>query len=303
MKKLLFLACFFVTFNSFANSEIKTSTGQWVEWIVEAQASVSYHTNMLLSPYNKNQQQDNNAKLSVFLGRNYQVNGNTRLYLVSGFQTSKHNNIGYIEQNKWDINLGLRHKLGLGFNVPYVSASLKYGLGWYRSSNNPNYVNYDQNRFALSAQVGKHINERVSLATGFEFNVNQGESGASDYDLIDTDPFDEQYASVFVSGDYIVSAHWLVGSALTFRYGDFYASCNDSNQADVIATGDINAFVDSNWGCSYQVIAKVYTVSLIASYAINAHHALNFQVQYFNAVSNSLEHINASLQLSYNYSL
>ena len=270
---------------------------QWVEWIADMQISYADIRNINYSAFSNDQENDSRIAANAVLGRFYQFSGNTRMHLAVELAAEHYDKFDMMNNEQVGINFGIRHKFGLGHTVPYLQINAHY----HHQEIDADFWSND--RFGLSAEVGKHVTDSMSLALSVSYSSMDGEKGNVIVPELSSRVFDQDFwrASLFV--DYILSQDWLVSAEYSRREGDFHSACTPENVAKALETMQVKAITSDEvfGGCVYQVDGSNNTYSANLSYAISRHSALNLSVEFYDGSVDILEYDGSKVQLSYNY--
>jgi hypothetical protein len=293
MKKVWIGCCALVFFCGSVTAE----NAQWVEWIGDVEVSYGQNDNLNLSAFANDEEDDSFFRVAAVLGRYYQFNGNTRMHISAGIASERFNKFGSLDNLTTSLNLGVRHKFGLGFSVPYVQFNISY-----RDRDVDTNVR-DSDVLDVSLEVGKHLTDRFSLAGNVAIGSVDGNSGPTIVPGVSSEPFDEDFWTVSLIADYVISQDWLVSAGYTRRDGDFHSSCTPDNVAIVLTTESVAAItLDPAFnGCVYQLDGTANIFSATLSYAVSGHSGLNLGVQVYEGDADVLDYSGTSFQLSYNY--
>lgn len=280
-----------------AHSSVRAQQGQWVEWIFDGQLSVDYIENLNLSAFSNDSENDRRLSGLLVFGRYYQFSGTTRAFVNASAQIDKYQDFDGLDTTAYGANVGIRHKFGVGFQVPYISASVAY------LDQDRDVSGWDIQSTSLNLEVGKNLSERWSVALSFEAHEREGNKGPTVRPELSNDPFDQSDRRYALFTDYVVSENWLISASVTRIDGDFYSACNGANVAIALATMEVNAITKDNvfGGCVYSVDGRIDQADLALHYALSAHRAINLSARYLDGEAGELGYHRHELSLSYVY--
>jgi opacity protein-like surface antigen len=291
MKKITILCLLFMSVPAQAQNS------QWVEWIGDLEVAYGHNNNLNLSAFNNDEESDNLIRVTGDFGRYYQFNGTTRGHVAVELASETYGEFELMDNLTAGINLGLRHKFGVGLDVPYLQLNLSYKERSFDADVR------DRTDLDASIELGKQFSERFSLAGNFMMSSIDGESGPTAVPGISNRPFDEDFWHASLIADYVLSQNWLVSVDYAFRSGDFHSSCTPTNVAIVLSLEPVQAItLDPAFnGCVYQLDGDARILSTNLSYAVSNHSAINFGIQFYEGDADVLSYSGRSFQLSFNY--
>jgi len=290
----LWICCFGLVFLA---SPVCAQDAQWVEWIGDIEFSFGTNDNLNVSAFSNDKEDDNLFRVSGTFGRYYQFSGTTRAHIAVGIASEHYSDIDLMSNTTTSLDLGVRHKFGLGFDVPYIQLNLNY------QDRNVDADIRDTDQFAATIEVGKNLSDRFSLAGSVTINSVDGNAGPTIVPGVSNEPFDDDFWTASLFANYVISEDWLVSLDYTRRDGDFHSACTPINVAIVLANEQIQAITldEAFNGCAYQVDGSANIVTASLGYAISSHSAINLGIQFFGGEADVLSYAGRSFQLSYNY--
>lgn len=279
------------------STPVGAENGEWVEWIADAEISYANIDNLNLSAFSDDSHSDDRLALSTLFGRVYQFDGFTRMSVAFELDAQKYNDFDLMDNNQFGMNIGARHKFGLGFYQPYLHFNVNYR---HRE------VEWDDNSADIlftSLEFGQHINNQLSLAASIDFTSADGEAGLVINPEISSEVFDQKFMHLSFFVDYILSQNWLVSASYAYRQGDFQSSCSKENVAKVLEVEDVLAITADGifGGCVYKLDGRSNIYSASLGYSLSRHSALNFVMEHYQGRADVLEYQNTSYSLSFNY--
>lgn len=289
--RLYLLIFYFFSITSYSQNS------QWVEWIADVEASYLHTDNLNYSAFSNDKSADQALALKTALGRFYQFSGTTRMHVAIELGAMQYREFNLMSNTELGISTGVRHKFGIGHDVPYIQLDLSYQSKTVDSSRWSN----DLTQFSI--EVGKHFTDKLSLALSIISSTQNGKAWDTVVPDISNNVFDQTYWHAFVFADYILSEDWLVSLSYARRDGDFNSACTGDNVKKVLDTMQVKAitFDDIFGGCVYKIDGQSNIYSSALSFALNNHSSLNFKVAFYQGHASDLDYQRSDIQLSYNY--
>jgi hypothetical protein len=286
----LVILLFFPTFSRAENS-------QWVEWIVDVEAAYAQINNLNYSAFSNDTNDDSSLALKTALGRYYQFSGTTRMHIAVELATERFDSFSSMDSNEVGANVGLRHKFGIGHNIPYVQLNASYRHQEVKSDPWSNDV------FELTFEIGKHFTDNLSFAAGASYSSMNGKQWEVIVPDLSSQVFDQDFWHAFIFADYILSQDWLVSVGYGRKDGDFNSACTVENVGEVLESMQVKAItLDAIFGgCVYQIDGSTNIYSGNISYALSNHSAFNLSVEFYQGNANELDYHGSNVQISYNY--
>jgi hypothetical protein len=279
------------------NTAYAQEQSQWVEWIADAGVSFPQTENLHFSAFVNDEQNDSRLKLSGYFGRYYQLTSLTRLQFMGLLSVEQFSDFDQMNNRTVGANLGLRHKFGVGFNVPFIKLAVEYQDNQFDANS------WDNTMLSARVALGQHFTDRLSASASFEANKMDGGAGPTVVAGLSSAPFDQTFWRASVNMDYLLSQDWMVSAQYTRREGDFDSACTGPNVAIVLDTMKVKAITKDTIfnGCVYQLdgSANIYSMSL--SYAVSEHSAMNLDAHFYEGSADVLDYRARSVQLSFNY--
>jgi len=288
------LHSFIVTFFSF---NVHAQDGEWVEWIADAQLSYNQIDNLNLSAFSNDQVNDQKISFTALLGRFYQLNGTSRFHILADISKANFDDFNKMNNTELGLNLGFRHKFGLGFHKPYLQVNLGYKDAEFSAES------WDRNIYDAYIEFGRHFSDKLTASISYTYTQMDGKPWMPILADVSSEVFDQNFwqSSIFV--DYLIYEDWLISANYRYRNGDLASACTPDNVAKVLANNTVNAITtdDVFGGCVYQISGETHTFSTGLSYAISGHSGLNFSYEYLEGNAGTLNYDSSNIQLSYNY--
>lgn len=280
---------------------VNGASAEWVEWIADAEVGVVYEDNINRSAWASNEKKDTSLVPSVSVGRVYQLADATRMRLTADFEAAAYDKYDLLNYWKAGAALALRHKLGVGPDVPWVQARL---AGAYMDARDEM---RESKLYSAGLLAGKRFDERIDARIGYTYDVRDGKDGPVSSPSIPTDVFDQRVQTVSLDAGYILADRLLVTAGYAYRSGDVDSSCDAENIAGVLAGEDVKALAKESAFrdpfCVYRLTGRVHSISLSASYSVlKGHGSLNLGLQRSYGKSRSLDYESSIIRAGFVYS-
>ncbi len=294
--KIANLAFAFI-FTLICNHAAMAEQGQWVEWIADFDANYAHTNNLNLSAFSNDEESDARLALQADLGRIYQLNGQSRFSIAGAILAERYQDFSGMNNYGFGIQLGFRHKFGLGFYQPYVQSHVSYLDRTFDASA----WSHDLTTFTL--EVGKHINDRLSIAANAMLAHQDGKNGVVIVDTLRSDPFDLDYWQASLIADYILTPQWLISAQIAYREGDMNSACSTDNVARALELEKVDAITKDGifGGCVYRLDTQVKRFNLALSYALSAHSSISLFGEYFDGHGDVLSYSGLNTQVAFSY--
>lgn len=279
---------------------------EWDEWVADAELSFTSDDNINRGLFGKEELSDQYWSGFASLGRLYHLSGFTRFDLSTRVNGRVHHEFSRLNQVNTGIQLGVRHKFGLGPAQPWVRAYVDSGYIFSRSE--------IRNGFLTNAgiRIGQPINHRISVEIGYEFDYRESDDGKSipDVRLVQTGLTPNLSNSVFDLIGHSAKAqlklalteHILVNFGYTFRAGDIVSVNTNSQAAEIQSIVDAVVNDDAFPGWAYRADGLTNVYSATASYALLEGQALiNLQYRHIASHARSWSYRNNVFQVAFNY--
>ncbi len=294
------LTLFLISFSlSFVNPS--GAAAEWVEWIADAEAGLVYDSNINRSAFANNEKNDTALVPSASFGRVYQLDDATRVRASADFEASVYDKYDLLNYWKAGASLAVRHKMGLGPDVPWVQGRLAAARMDVRDDMR------DSNLYSAALIAGKRFSERLDARIGYAYDVRDGKNGPVSSPTIPTDVFDQRSQTFSLDGGYALAERVLLTAGYAYRHGDFDSSCDGENIAAVLAGEDVKALAKESAFresfCVYRLTGRVHSISFSASYSVlKGHGSLNLGIQRAYGKSRSLDYESSIVKAGFVYS-
>ncbi|MEK6815740.1 MAG: hypothetical protein AABY65_13505 [Nitrospirota bacterium] len=280
---------------------VNGASAEWVEWIADAEVGLVHEDNINRSAWASNEKKDTSLVPAVSLGRIYQLADATRLRVTADFEAAAYDKYDLLNYWKAGAALALRHKLGVGPDVPWVQARL---AGAYMDARDEM---RESKLYSAGLLAGKRFDERIDARIGYTYDVRDGKDGPVSSPSIPTDVFDQRAQTVSLDAGYILADRLLVTAGYAYRYGDTDSACDGENIATVLAGEDVKALATESAFrepfCVYRLTGRVHSISLSASYSVlKGHGSLNLGFQRSYGKSRSLDYESGVIRAGFVYS-
>lgn len=290
LKVIVVVFCFLSIFSYAENN-------QWVEWIADAEVSYTQANNLNYSAFSDDSESDAKLAIGATFGRFYQFSGNSRAHVAIDVASEYFNDFSLMDTISTGVNVGFRHKFGLGHYIPYIQLNASYQHN--EVDNKP----WSHDLLGFDIEVGKHFSQRLSLAAVFSYSKMNGDEWQVILPDISTQVFDQKSWQLGFVIDYIVNQDWLLSLDYNRREGDFHSACTPGNVAKVLDTMQVKAITSDDifGGCVYQIDGSNNGYTATLSYALSNHAAVNLVVQYHHGDANELDYHSSVFSINYNY--
>jgi len=281
----------------FVSTVAHSNNSQWVEWIIDAEASYALTNNLNYSAFDNDEREDYKFNITGVFGRFYQLNSQTRLHALVELNAQKYQDFDLLNSISTAADIGIRYKFGVGHNIPYLQLKMKYQSTSVESSR------WDNDLLQTSIELGKHFSDSFSVAGNFEFNSKDGVPWTAIVPELSNQVFDQNYWRASIFADYIIEENWLVSLSYTRRDGDFASACTAENIEKVWLTEQVKAITSDDvfGGCIYRLDGTSNSYSSSLSFAVNNHSAIHLFYEINQGQAKTLRYQSTHLQLSYNY--
>lgn len=275
----------------------RAQNSQWVEWIADVGVAYAQMQNINFSAFSNDEHNDHRFRVNGNFGRYYQFTSTTRMQFSVLLDAEQYADFSKMDNHTVGVNLGLRHKFGVGFDVPYLQLNAQYLDTSYGASG------WDHKLVNGRLEIGRHFGERLSASGSIAVSAMDGGVGQVIIAGISSQPFDQHFWRAAFTLDYLLSQNWLASLEYSYRGGDFHSACTVENVGKVLATMQVTAItVDTIFnGCVYRLDGKSHRYSASISYALSEHAAINLDTHLNEGSADGLNYSANGIQLSYNY--
>jgi len=278
------------------------SKAEWVEWIADAEVCFTYNDNINRSLFNDERTSNTAHSSYVSLGRYKQLTDSTRLRVTTDLEIGTYNKFELLNYSSAGVTLALRHKLGIGPNVPWLGAHVSATTMNVRDNVR------DSSLYNLGLQVGKRFSPRFDGEIKYEYKLRDGEDGEITMKNImhgiDTDVFDQKSHTLSFIANYLASRKVLMTVGYSYRDGDFDSNCSLGNFETVWHEEKVHATTSDKvfGGLVYRLEGGAHVLSLGASYALGGHASLNLGFQRQEGKGNTFRWKSSIVHASFIYS-
>lgn len=279
---------------------------EWDEWISDAELSFTSDDNINRALFGKQERSDQYWSGFASLGRLYHVSGFTRFDLSARVNGRVHHEFSRLNQINTGLQLGVRHKFGLGPVQPWVRAYVDSGYIFSRSEIRNGFLTHAGIRY------GQPINNRISVEIGYEFDYRESDDGRSipNARLIQTGLPPNMSNSVFdlighsakARLKFALTEQILLNLGYTFRAGDIVSVNNSLQAAEIQPIVDAVVNDDAFPGWAYRADGLTNVYSVTGSYAMLEGQALiNVQYRHVASHARSWSYRNNVFRVAFNY--
>ncbi len=284
----------------------KSALAEWDEWLADADLSFSAEDNITRAVFGREEKSEQYWSGFFSLGRLYHFSGFTRMEISAQVDGRVHHKYSRLNQVNTGLRLGVRHKLGLGPNQPWIKGFVSSGHIFSRSKIRQGFLTQ------TGIRLGKQIHNRIGVEVGYLFDHRKSRDGnaISRQRLIETGLNPEISNSVYdLSGHSAnlqlnigITEQLLLNSGYTFRTGDI-VSINSSllaSRLDRVADAVVNDDAFPGW--AYRADGITHSYSVNASYAMMQGHAMiNLNYQHSVARAKSFTYRNNLFRVNFIY--
>lgn len=266
----------------------------WVEWIADVAVDAQTSDNINRTSFKEDERADRFVEPKMSLGRNNQLSDFTRLRLTADINTARHNKYSLLDYTSQGLAFSLRHKFGLGLQVPWIGLAGSFANANYRDNNRDSTIN------EMGLQFGKRISPRVDIVAELA-----GKQRRSD----DSTVFDQDSRRFSLTANTLLKQNLLLSLGYAHRRGEFNASCNGDNIGQVLAAvPDLDFHLDEAFRndpakpfCVYQLDGTANFLSAFLSYALNGHNSMNLGYEFQRGSASGFVYENNIWRASYIY--
>ena len=240
------------------------------EWQFDGDAGARYDSNLSQAQQQPDVRADTAATLLASGGYFFALTGADGLTLDVNAASEAWNRFHGLNEISIGGSASYRHKFGVGYSVPWLSATL-VGLREYSRS-----AIRDSNAFLARAEFGQRLTETFDASIGGVYDLRRAENDLPVVPGISGKVFDLRGKSVFVRAGYAISEQLQVGANFAVRRGDVVSSTRQ-NLDIFLASSAIAA--DPAFGddfFAYRLRGTTQTATLSSSWALSDRSSLNF---------------------------
>ncbi len=273
------------------------SQAEWVEWVLEPTVEFRNESNLNLSAFGSDEENDNALRLAMEGGRYYQLGDRSRLRLSANLEAQRYDEFDLLNSVAISGKLAVIHKLGLGAEAAWISPTLTFG---YRDIKD----DIRSGNFGdLGIAAGKRLSDRFDMSASLVFSKAKGKEGEQIIPTISSDVFDQDHWTASLQGNFLITNRLLLLAAIKHFDGDFISACTKGNVGTVLKVEDVQAITaDAVFGgCVYRLDGDGNSASLDLSYATGRHSSLNVGADYQKGKADVLDYQNTLLRASFLY--
>ncbi|GMR18317.1 MAG: hypothetical protein BMS9Abin33_0724 [Gammaproteobacteria bacterium] len=280
---------------------IQPANAEWVEWIADAELGVQRNNNISQSFFESDKKSDSVFLPSVALGRYYQLMDTTRLSLTANSWVRTHKTYDRLNSITSGITVGVRHKFGIGPEVPWIRADAYAGYRDVRDDVR------DGMQYTMSLRMGKRFTPRLDGSLGYVYSLRDGGNGEPTMKNamfgISTEVFDQENQTLLLETNFLITRDVLLTAGYSYLYGDFDSFCSAANFDAVWAVEDVKAVAVDNVfdGFVYRIRGTRTISSLNLSYALSGHASLNLGYLYQSVKGDVLGYNSSIAQTTFMY--
>ncbi len=281
---------------------IVSTHAEWAEWIAEGELKYLDSDNINYSAFSNDELSDNAIVPSLSIGRFKQIGDNTRLRLAGSLELGKFDEFDKLDYVKLGVTAALRHKLGLGLEVPWISGEVSLSALDVDSN-----IRDDSTLYEFGIRSGKRFTPRLDGQIGLEYTKRDGKNGPVVDPAIPTDVFDQESVALVLEGGFLLSEKALMTVGYSYRSGDFDSACTGPNVATVLAVENVKAITfDDAFNlsvpmCAYKLDGKtnIFDVSLL--YSLHPNWSVELGIEYHDGKGDVLEYDATIVRFGFSY--
>jgi hypothetical protein len=251
---------------------IVSAHAEWAEWFADGEIKYYDNDNINYSAFANDELSDNAIVPFLSIGRYKQVGDNTRLRLAGELELGKFDEFDKLDFVRLGAAATLRHKLGLGPDVPWISGEVSVSALDVDSN-----IRDDGTLYEFAIRSGKRFTPRLDGQIGIEYFKRDGIDGPVVDPAIPSNVFDQEHVALVLEGGFLLSETALLTVGYSYRSGDFDSACTGPNVAQVLAVEDVKAITfDDAFNlavpmCAYKLDGKtnIFEASLLYSWNPN----------------------------------
>ncbi|MBI2381708.1 MAG: hypothetical protein HYV16_13235 [Gammaproteobacteria bacterium] len=242
---------------------------EWVEWLAEAGLSQGHDDNIGLTAFTDDQQSERYWLLEGRAGRYFQFSDRTRLALALEAGHEQFRDFDGLDHERLGALLMLRHKFGVGADVPWLQLYGRQGKVWADDDTRSGW------RGELGLRLGMGFGERLDVDLGLSRQRFRADEEGEPHPrfLFPTDVFDSDAWRLRLAGHVLLAQDWLLSLGLEHFDGDFASGCPSRGVTPTVQAERISRIVlDPVFGgCTYALDATADAATLDLSYALSGH--------------------------------
>jgi hypothetical protein len=274
------------------------SQAEWVEWILQPTVEFRSQSNINLSAFAPDEENDRALRLDLEGGRYFQMGDRSRLRLSAELEGESYDEFDLLNNIAISGKAAIIHKLGVGWNAGWISPYVEFGYNDVKDDIRSG--NFGELGFA----AGKRLSERFDMSASLEFSKSNGKQGVQIVPPISSDVFDQERWIAAIQGNFLLTNRLILLGAVRHYEGDFVSACTKGNVGTVLAVEDVKAITSDAvfGGCVYRLDGSGNSASLDLSYATGRHSSINISAEYLSGKADVLEYHSSIFRASYMYS-
>ncbi len=265
MKKMFSIQFLFVFALVSLVFPLSSGAAEWGEWITDAEIVYSSSNNINNAVINRAKEKEAIITPSLSLGRVNQLTDFTRVILSADISGASHSEFSRLNYNTFGLTTGIRSKLGVGPNHPWLGADLSV------SRINSESKLRSGNKYLLNLSFSKRLGSRTDFVLGYTYdNRNSDDPEPLNADFPGA-VYDLEGHAASANLNLLVTQKALLSLGYSFRRGGIASTC----KPDFIPWDVVEAIAkdDAMPGCAYNLDADVNTWSSNLNYALFDGHA------------------------------
>jgi hypothetical protein len=190
----------------------------WSAWLLDADAGLLHDSNLPRAKLSTDIQSGWAATGGLSGGYAHALDGYTGVTATADARIARYDGHSGLDLDALGATLGIRHKFGLGLNVPWAGASFSavrenYGTGIR-----------DSDRYSLTLETGYRFSDRFDAVLGGTVEKRNARNSAATVPGIPGDPFELYGRTLYARGSYALTERWDLAFGFGVRSGDVVAS-------------------------------------------------------------------------------
>lgn len=256
------------------------------DWIADGQIEVVFEDNLSRARKEPDQKSDVAIAPSIAAGQFRQIADYTSLTVTANFEGALFRRLERLSQYSAGLEIGVRHKMGLGLLAPWWRVSAAGAFVDVRDSVR------DAALFSPTLEVGKRLHNRLNLSSGYSYEILEAVHNAL---------YDQGGHNGFLNVEWALTPTLTFSARYQVREGDFIAHTSQGlqrfnpNALPVVRTFDtlMRANRLNGW---------THMASFGLSYSLSERSSLQFEYQRQETLTSTFDYSNNIYQIGLSYS-
>lgn len=280
---------------------IQPASAEGAEWIADAEAGLLYNDNLTQSFFKSYEIGDPAFLLSMALGRYYQLTDTTRLSFTVNSWGRAHKTFDGLNSITSGITAGVKHKYGLGPDVPWIRADAYAGYMDVRDDARKGM------QYTMGLRMGKRFSPRFDGSLGYVYSLRDGGDGEVGMKNImhgiGTDVYDQTNQMLSLEVNYMITRDALLTAGYSYQTGEFDSTCSVADFETVWDAEEVRGVTADKvfGGLAYRIRGIRNIASLNFSYALSRHTSLNLVYKYQSGKGDVLSYQSSIVHAAFMY--